>query len=355
MNLRGVGEFGLIRRIRKQFPSRQDSILQGIGDDCAVVLPPQGKALLLTTDLLVEGIHFDLACCTFRDIGYKAVASSVSDIVAMGGTPLYFLTSLALPPDTAMSHVDQLYRGIRQGATRYNVRLIGGDTSASHRGIFISIAVVGEAALSSVVTRAGARAGDAIFVTGTLGDSAAGLEILKGLKTRGRRGASPPVIASPLPYPSPSSASGGGGGKGGGKAISYLVRRHLHPTLRMEVARRLARDTRVSSMIDLSDGLASDLRRICEESEVGAEIVAAKIPVSPALRRYAAQAKKEPLTYALSGGEDYELLFTARPGGRIRQAAEIGRVLPHKKGIVLLNKDGSRRPLSARGYEHFTR
>lgn len=330
MNLYQIGEFGLIDRIRKRFPPPKRPLLIGIGDDSAVFRPSKKMDILLTTDLLVEDIHFDLRYTSFQQLGNKAIAVNISDIAAMGGIPRYLVVSLGLPGELDVKDIDALYRGFGMSAKRFGINLIGGDTSASKKGIFISIVLLGEIEHGAIVVRSGARVGDTIMVTGSLGDSSAGLEILrKGVKME--------------------------------RGCKSLIKRHLVPVPRIDEGRVLATRRLATSMIDISDGLLSDLSHILKESGVGAELFSESIPISTALRRYAAKNGISPLKFALSGGEDYELLFTASKGSipkitsnpRLKKTgvSVIGRIV-RKKGIRWIGEHDIGEG-SLKGYDHF--
>lgn len=356
MELRQLGEWGLIRRIQANLasPARRDLVL-GLGDDAAVIRTAPGKAILLTTDLLVEDVDFDLALSSYEQIGYKALAANLSDIAAMGGVPRYFLVSLAVPPWTSVSSVDQLYRGMRRLAKRFEVALIGGDTSSSRRGLFLNLVVAGEIEPSRLVRRTGARIGDRIFVTGTLGDSRAGLEILKSHASRHTSQVKKNRAGKRVTWNLRRATQN--------VEPATLVNRHLYPVPRLREGRILASKGLATAMMDLSDGLAGDLRHLCEASEVGAVIDLGSLPVSLSLSRYAKMKGREPSEYALTGGEDFELLFTVSPSRSERlaqlqrrgqmKATQIGLVRPRREGIMLITKEGRRRALKARGYEHF--
>ena len=334
MDLSSLGEFGLIARIRRaesRRRHRRPSVILGIGDDAAVFRPAPGFDLLLTTDVLLEGVHFRREVAPLRDIGYKSVAVNVSDIAAMGGIPRAYLASIAIPPDLSAKDVDEIYRGMREGARDGAVDLVGGNACAS-KWIYLNLTLVGEVERGGGITRAGARAGDLLFVTGTLGDSAAGCHLLRsaGRKERGTSGS------------------------------SFLVRRHLRPTARWQEGRLLRH--LASAMIDLSDGLSSDLGHLCDESGVGAVVGASLLPLSRAMRAFCRRYRKDPLRYALDGGEDYELLFSV-PARRTKRlydlirrgalrATAIGKILPSREGRWLSRPDG-RVPLQAAGYDHF--
>ena len=333
--LNQLGEFGLLRHLfgRIPFPSRP--VLIGPGDDAAVLRASADRDWVVTTDMLVEAVDFNRAYSSYRQIGYKALAVNLSDIAAMGGRPVAFLVGLAAPGRTPVRTVDDIYRGMLTLAHRYEVALIGGDVSAARQGITISVMVLGTVEHGDAVTRSGAKSGDRIYVTGTLGDSRAGLEILK--KKRRLK----PSAVKP-----------------------YLVRRHFFPTPRIEFGRLLSRRKWATAMIDLSDGLASDLRHLCAASRVGARLEWTRLPVSPALAAYARRLNRSAADYALRGGEDFELLFTVdrSRGAAVEAAAKrmaltvtpIGTVVSKGLGITLIGKERREIPLTVRGYEHFT-
>lgn len=334
-----IREFELIRALQKRHGAGAPSIIRGIGDDAAVITPSKNRWQLFTTDLLAEGIHFDLRTATWSDIGFRAAAANLSDIAAMGGTPQYVLVSVAIPRTGSRRQVQQLYQGMMSACRPHAVRLIGGDTSASASTWFVSIALIGSVPPRQVLLRNGARAGDYLYVTGTLGDSLAGLQLLRQSQ---RRAAS----SSLLP-----------------RHRAFLLRRHLHPTARITEGRWLSKHRWATSAIDISDGLSGDLRHICEESRVGADINLSALPLSPACRAYGETADQDPTMLALAGGEDYELLFTV-PSRRRRlfermaiahhlHVTRIGVIKPAKSGIHSLSPDGRRRALPDTSYEHF--
>lgn len=334
-----IREFDLIRALQQRHGTGNPSIMRGIGDDAAVIAPSTNRWQLLTTDLLAEGIHFDLRTATCSDIGFRAAAANLSDIAAMGGAPQYLLVAVAIPPTGTGEQVHQLYRGMMAACRPHKVRLIGGDTSASAARWFISITLIGSVPPRRALLRNGARVGDDIYVTGTLGDSLAGLELLRH-SGRGAAG------KSFLP-----------------RHRRFLIRRHLHPTARIPEGRWLSAQRWATSAIDVSDGLSGDLRHICEESRVGADIDLSTLPLSPALRAYASSTGQAPITLALAGGEDYELLFTVPSRHRTRfkrmaaaqhvHVTRIGAIRPARSGIHGISPDGRRRPLPITSYEHF--
>jgi thiamine-monophosphate kinase len=359
MKLSNLGEFGLIHAIQQLSSGRSPDTMIGIGDDAAVLKIGPATLLLATTDMLIEGVHFDLSYTDHYSLGWKSAAVNLSDIAAMGGVPRFCLTSLALPARIPVEAVMDFYRGFNALLRVHKTILVGGDTCSSKGGLVISVTALGEAKKRTIISRAGAKRGDKIFVTGTPGDSGAGLELLKagvrgrktgvrskdfnsGLRTTRLSGSTELAEVSPK---SPNSE---------------LIVRHLRPVPRVKWGRQLALSGCASSMIDVSDGLSSDLAHLCEESGTGALLFSDKIPLSPALLGSADRLRKPPLHYALSGGEDYELLFTV-PLARMRTleklhipATEIGTITAGK-AVFLVNAAGKKAALQPTGYDHFKR
>ncbi len=338
MKISEIGEFGLIRNIQQNFSRKILSTLIGIGDDAAAVMVSSSKVLLATTDLLLEGVHFDLSYSDFYSLGWKSAAVNLSDIAAMGGIPRFCLTSLGLPSNIKVEQVNEFYRGFGAIAGKHGLGLVGGDTCGSQKGMVISVTILGEVEKSRVLTRSGARPGDSIFTTGTLGDSAAGMEILRSKKSK--------VKSKKKKARSQESR------------VMSLIQKHLRPTPRVDEGRKIALSGCASAMIDISDGLSSDLGHICEQSGVGAEVYADKIPISTELKQHSGGLKNTVLHYALAGGEDYELLFTApemklrKLSGLKMQATEIGKIIKGK-AVHLVDGSGNMRCLSPLGYDHF--
>jgi thiamine-monophosphate kinase len=326
MKLSRLGEFGLIERIRRTMPTGR-GVRLGIGDDAAWVANPSGSSLI-TADLLIEGIHFDLRWTSLFDLGYKTLAVNLSDIAAMGGNPAYLILSLGIPADFDSNDVAEFYRGIKSLAAKTGVALVGGDTSAAD-SLLVSACVIGHGPVRPI-TRGGAKVGNDIYVTGTLGDSALGLKLLRK-KPQPKRG-----------------------------HAAQLLRRHHRPTARLGAGALLARENLATAMIDISDGLRQDLGHICQASRVGAVIWEEKLPLSRAYRALAGQAGAH---YALTGGEDYELLFCARR--RVRERIEglpkragvamtrIGTCVAARDGITV--RDAAGKPIALRltGHDHF--
>jgi thiamine-monophosphate kinase len=330
MKLSELGEFGLIQRIQKRSSRRAPGVVVGIGDDAAALKVPSSVLQLATTDMLIEGVHFDLSFTDYFSLGWKSAAANLSDIAAMGGLPRFCLTSLALPPRISVEHISEFYSGFSKLLLAHKTVLAGGDTCSSRHDLIISVTVLGEVKKNNMVTRAGAQAGDKIFITNTLGDSAAGLELLK---QRGK-----------------------GQGAGGRK----LVEKHLRPVPRVEWGRKIAYSGCASAMIDVSDGLSSDLSHICGQSNVGAVVYSDNVPFSEALLNLVAALKKDPLHYALSGGEDYELLFTTPPAKMKKlltldiPITEIGEVT-RARGLIIVDEKRNIKKLRSTGYNHFSR
>ena len=308
-------ELELIRRIRSAARQRGDRPGRGIGDDCAVLPIPRGHEMLVTTDFSLEGIHFRREWHPPDSIGHRCLARGLSDIAAMGGTPRAVFLSLAMPADLPQKWVDEFLGGLLKLAKRYNVQLAGGDTAQSSNGILADIVVVGSVPSRKALLRSGARVGDILYVTGTLGESVATLQDLR----RGKK-------FWPITQP-----------------------RHYYPDPRLAVGRYLREKKLATAMIDTSDGLSTDLRHLCDESGVGANVDAASLPTIPG---------DNGLQYALHGGEDYELLFTAPPGRRVPSKiagvpiSPIGSITRGRK-ITLRTLGGRSQPLLPGGWQHF--
>jgi thiamine-monophosphate kinase len=280
------GERELIAELAGIFGSPPRQVICGIGDDTAVFRPEDGYNLLWTIDSLIEGVHFDLHYTPLRLLGRKALAVNLSDIAAMGGEPQYALLALGWPPERNLPGALELARGMQEMAREYGAVLIGGDTVAAPQGLMLSLTVLGRVRPSELLRRDQARVGDLIYVTGPLGQAAAGLEILR------RSLELPEETKKPL------------------------LQAFLDPRPEVAAGRLLARNHLATSLIDLSDGVASDLYQICLRSQVGAVLEAESVPITPAVREVAAKTGKDPLNLALQGGEDYALLFTGSPNKR---------------------------------------
>jgi len=320
VNLSEKGELLIVEEIRRKFPSNS-RIKVGIGDDAAVFAPKSNLAL--TTDMMMEGVHFDLSYISPFQLGFKLISVNVSDIYAMGGKPLFALLSMALRADMEYIFFKKFMEGIKEASELYKISLIGGDISSTVSSLALCATLIGE--VKNPIKRSGAKIGDNIYITGELGLSSAGLELLKKIKR-------PIDLEKPINKPLKWDI------------MKPLLRSHLMP---IAVEPSGLRD--VNSMIDISDGLLIDLSRLCKESNLGAIIYEELIPLSPALRKTADYLGKDPLEFALSGGEDYELLFTSKKTQK--NAIKIGTIT--KNGLYIIGKDGKKRPIKARGYEHF--
>jgi thiamine-monophosphate kinase len=335
MRIEELGEFGLIDRIQRALPTPGGDVLVGIGDDVAVLRANGARVWLATCDVQMEGAHFLRDKIAPRDLGRKALAINLSDIAATGGTPRYALVSLGLPGDLAVEFIDELYLGLRAEAETFGVTIVGGNISRSRLGVFIDICLLGDAPRENVLLRSGAHAGDKILVTGSLGDAAGGVALLLN-----------PALAT---------------------TDAYAVITHTRlntPTPRVREGQLIGAAHVATAMIDVSDGLASDLEHICERSAVGARVFAEQLPVADENRTLSLAARDHPLHFALHGGEDYELLFTV-PAAQADALAEritretgtrvsiIGEILPQDQGRKLVLPDRRFVPLEARGWDHF--
>ncbi|HYA28529.1 MAG TPA: thiamine-phosphate kinase [Acidobacteriota bacterium] len=326
MKLSRLGEFGLIERIRRSTVTGR-GVRIGIGDDCAWVKLTSGSALI-TADLLIEHVHFDLNWTSLFDLGHKSLAVNLSDIAAMGGVPAYVILSLGIPANFDTRDIDEFYRGFNRLAHKHGVALVGGDTNVADFFI-ISVCVIGHPT-ARPIRRSGAQVGDDIYVTGTLGDSALGFALLRNKKLPGI----------------------------GSRVISQLVARHHRPAPRLGAGALLARLKIATAMIDISDGLLQDLGHICQASNVGAVIWNEKLPLSSAYRTLSGKAGSD---YALNGGEDYELLFCARRHHRQRldklrgrtKFTRIGRCVGAEQGVNVLNGSGKPIEMKFTGHDHF--
>ncbi|HTZ52213.1 MAG TPA: thiamine-phosphate kinase [Spirochaetia bacterium] len=341
MKIDELGEFGLIDRIRAALPPHGPGVLTGIGDDVAV-LQAGGRGggatdtvWLATCDVLVEGSHFIRSRIPPRKLGRKALAANLSDVASAGGTPRFALVSLGLPPDLEVELIDGLYEGLREEGTRHGVDVVGGNISRSRLGMFIDVFLLGEAPRDRVVLRSGARPGDRVLLTGRVGDAAAGVALLLD-----------PALRAPEPY------------------ASEAVERQFAPTPRVREGALIGSLNAASAMIDVSDGIAGDLGHICERSGASARLRADCLPVAPENRALSRQVRGNEWHFALRGGEDYELLFTAPPARAAELAraitaetgtpvADIGEILPPDRPSELVLAGGEHVPLGGAGWDHF--
>ena len=332
-----LGEFGLIEDITKKFVLNHVSSIKGVGDDGAVI-QNIGEVTVISTDMLVEGIHFDLMYTPLKHLGYKSVVVNISDIYAMNAVPTQITVSIAVSSKYSLEALQELYEGIYLACNMYNIDLIGGDTTSSPKGMIISITAIGQADKGDIVYRNGAQKGDILCVTGDLGASYLGLQILEREKQV--------YLAHPSVQPELENSQ-------------YLIERQLKPEAQIgAIAYFKKAGFKPTSMIDISDGLASELIHICKQSGTGAIIEESKVPIHPDTERTALEFNLDPITCALHGGEDYELLFTINEKDleKIRFMPDvfiIGDITDASDGITLHTSGGNIHPISAQGWNHF--
>ncbi|MBQ8488114.1 MAG: thiamine-phosphate kinase [Prevotella sp.] len=345
MDIAKTGEFGLIDRLTKDVTRHNASTLYGVGDDCAV-LEYHDNEVLITTDLLMEGVHFDLTYIDLQHLGYKAVMVNLSDVFAMNGTPRQITVSLAISKRFSVEDIEQLYSGIRLACDKWNVDIVGGDTTSSYTGLAISITCIGEARKEDIVYRNGARDTDLICVSGDLGAAYMGLQLLEREKAvyyqmvdeAKKQG-------KPVPDFQPDFS---------GK--EYLLQRQLQAEARGDIIQRLREaGIRPTAMMDVSDGLSSELRHICKQSGVGCRIFEKQLPIDYQTAVMAEEMNMNVTTCALNGGEDYELVFTVPIGDhekieQIEDVKLIGHITDQKFGHVLVSRDGNEFELKAQGW-----
>ena len=335
MRLQDIGgEFGWISRMKEAHAAGAgQELLLGIGDDAAVLAPAPGCQWVVTTDMLVEGVHFRRDWSDPYSIGWKAAAVNLSDIAAMGATPTFAFVSIAFTEQETVESLDRIYDGLADCLTRYGAKLAGGDTNASPDRLVINVTLIGSVVPGQAWLRSGAKIGDAILVTGALGNSAAGLALLTELG---------------LPRAE--------------KPGRELLGIHRRPQPRLVASRAAAATGKVRAAMDISDGLMADVKKLCEASRVGARIDSARVPISESLRDAAALLKRDPLTLALNGGEDFELLLIVPPGDVdvVKNAVEtagtpiavIGEIV--KTGVKVIGPDGATElTIDAPGWDHF--
>lgn len=337
--LDSIGEFGLIDRINSNAALiRQPGTVRGIGDDAAVFDLNEVDYGLFATDMLLEGIHFDLTYVPLKHLGYKAIAVNVSDIAAMNGLPMQVTVGLGLSSRFTVEAVDELYAGIRAACEAYNVDLVGGDTTSSRSGLVLSVSVLGRVPKDRITYRNTAQPNDVICVTGDLGAAYLGLQLLEREKQE--------YLANPQMQPALSEER------------AYLIGRQLRPEARTDIIHELRDlDIRPTAMIDISDGLASELLHICRQSKTGAVIFDENIPIDDQTHLTATEFGVSALTAALNGGEDYELLFTVRPQEyeKLKNHARIsaiGYLTADPSQTVLSTRAGQQTPLRAQGWGH---
>ncbi len=332
-----LGEFGLIDMLTKDFKSVNTSTIKGVGDDCAI-LDHEGKRTLVTTDLLLEGIHFDLTYVPLKHLGYKAVVVNLSDVYAMNGTPRQITVSLGISKRFTVEHINELYSGIYAACERYGVDLVGGDTSASVTGLIISVTCIGEASEKDIVRRDGARDTDLVCVSGDLGAAYMGLQLLERER----------VASAGMKDFQPDFA---------GK--EYILERQLKPEARRDVIEELrSLGIHPTAMLDVSDGLSSELLHICKQSNVGCRIYEERIPIDYQTATMAEELNMNLVTAAMNGGEDYELLFTVpltdlSKVELMKTARLMGRITKPELGAYLVTRDEAELEIKAQGWNAF--
>ena len=333
--LSSIGEFGLIKHIAASVQLRNESSKKGIGDDAAVI-EYQNKQVVVSTDMLMEGIHFDLAYVPMKHLGYKCVTVNLSDIYAMNATPRQILVSIALSNRFSLEAVEELYSGILMACENYNVDLVGGDTTSSLSGSVISVTAIGEAEKEDIVYRNGAKDKDLLCVTGDLGGAYMGLQLLEREKR----------IFKENPKIQPDLAGN-----------DYLLERQLKPEARKDIPLLLkVMNVKPTAMIDVSDGLASEILHICDQSNVGCNLFEEKIPIDPMTYQRARDLNLDPTMCALSGGEDYELLFTININDfdKVKNNPDItviGHITEKAAGCNMIAKMGTVHPITAQGWD----
>ena len=338
-----LGEFGLIHHLTKDLKKVNPSTQMGVGDDCAVLAPSNDVKQLVTTDLLMEGIHFDLQYTPLKHLGYKAAMVNFSDVYAMNGTPKQILVSVAMGKRTTIEHMEEFYDGLRLACEKHNVDIVGGDTSASLTGLAISITCIGEAKEADIVYRNGAQDTDLICVSGNLGASYMGLQLMEREK----------AIFNSRPSQDTEAAQPDFSGR------EYLLERLLKPEARRDIVEALRKaDIHPTSMMDISDGLSSELLHICKKSNTGCRIYEERIPLDYQTAVVAEEFNMNVTTCALNGGEDYELLFTVPLTLHEKVAAMedvkiIGHITKPNLGCALISRDGQEFELQAQGWNGF--
>lgn len=336
--LNDMGEFGLIKHLTKNIKIHHPGTLKGIGDDAAVISPTQGMKTLVSKDLLLEGVHFDLAYCPLRHLGYKAMAVNISDMAAMNAKPKQVFVGLGISNRFSLEALDELYEGMKLACERYQVDFCGGDTSSSVSGLILSITIIGEAAEEKITYRSGAKVNDLICVSGDLGAAYAGLLVLQREKAT--------FAANPNFQPDLTS-------------YDYVIERQLKPEARTDINQLLSTHGILpSSMIDVSDGLASELHHLCEQSACGCSVYEDKIPMDVQTMNVADEFNLAPLTFSLHGGEDYELLFTVpieafEKVSKLNEISIIGHITDKSEGMHLINKQSEAIELKAQGWDSF--
>ena len=348
MEIKELGEFGLIGHLTKDIKLKNESTKKGVGDDCAV-MHYGDKETLVSTDMLMEGVHFDLTYVDMKHLGYKSAMVNISDIFAMGGTPRQMTVSIALSKRFKVEDIEDFYEGLRMACDKWNVDIVGGDTTSSLTGLAISITVLGDADKEDVIYRSGAKDTDLICVSGNLGAAYCGLQLLEREKSvyymqlqEARKKNKDAVVDFQPDF----------------SGREYLLERQLQPEARGDILKTLRQAAvRPPSMIDISDGLSSEIMHICKESDTGCRLFEKEIPIDYQTAVMAEEMNMNLSTCALNGGEDYELLFTC-PIGDYEKVKElddiriIGHITKKELGTLLVTRDGQEFPLKAQGWQH---
>ena len=348
MEIKELGEFGLIGHLTKDIKLKNESTKKGVGDDCAV-MHYGDKETLVSTDMLMEGVHFDLTYVDMKHLGYKSAMVNISDIFAMGGTPRQMTVSIALSKRFKVEDIEDFYEGLRMACDKWNVDIVGGDTTSSLTGLAISITVLGDADKEDIIYRSGAKDTDLICVSGNLGAAYCGLQLLEREKSvyymqlqEARKKNKDAVVDFQPDF----------------SGREYLLERQLQPEARGDILKTLRQaGVRPTSMIDISDGLSSEIMHICKESDTGCRLFEKEIPIDYQTAVMAEEMNMNLSTCALNGGEDYELLFTC-PIGDYEKVKElddiriIGHITKKELGTLLVTRDGQEFPLKAQGWQH---
>lgn len=348
MEIKELGEFGLIGHLTKDIKLKNESTKKGVGDDCAV-MHYGDKETLVSTDMLMEGVHFDLTYVDMKHLGYKSAMVNISDIFAMGGTPRQMTVSIALSKRFKVEDIEDFYEGLRMACDKWNVDIVGGDTTSSLTGLAISITVLGDADKEDVIYRSGAKDTDLICVSGNLGAAYCGLQLLEREKS---------VYYMQLQEARKKNKDAVVGFQPDFSGREYLLERQLQPEARGDILKTLRQaGVRPTSMIDISDGLSSEIMHICKESDTGCRLFEKEIPIDYQTAVMAEEMNMNLSTCALNGGEDYELLFTC-PIGDYEKVKElddiriIGHITKKELGTLLVTRDGQEFPLKAQGWQH---
>ncbi len=340
-----LGEFGLIRHLSKEITPKNDSTEKGIGDDCAVLHYPDSQ-VLVTSDMLMEGVHFDLTYVPLKHLGYKAAIENISDICAMNGTPQQMIVDLAIGSRFCVENIEELYAGIRLACDRYGVDIVGGDTTSSFTGLSIAITCIGSGKRDEIVYRNGAKENNLVCVSGNLGAAYMGLQLLeREKKIFQEQTKTAKNIEARVAIQQPDFSG-----------REYLLERQLKPEARRDILESLRKaGVKPTAMIDISDGLSSELLHICEQSNVGCRVYEERIPIDYQTASLAEEFHMNPLTAALNGGEDYELLFTVpledyEKVSAVEDVHVIGNITAAGAGKTLVTRDGAEFELKAQGW-----